>query len=248
MDDLSATARALKSKSDKNECNGFVEDYKPFILAHTARVLKKSYVDQSSDYFSQALAAFYEAIVKFDPEKGSFLNYARFIIEKRLISYLRTTLKESERLVEPYVYDEATGEEEDFYFRKKSLENYAYNEEAENLEAEIRELIKALGDFGGITLEEAYADCPKNNATRLQAREIINCILCDDGIVGHIVSKKYLPLKLIAQKYNIRYSKLKNMRRYVIACVIIALGDYPHLQEYMPIDKENYRNAFPEEA
>jgi RNA polymerase sigma factor len=73
--------------------NDFIKDYMPFIINTISKNTEK-YVDvKNSDELSIGMAAFFEAIQKYDIDKGNFLSFASLIIKNRVIDYIRKEYK-----------------------------------------------------------------------------------------------------------------------------------------------------------
>lgn len=75
-----------------------VEQYKPMIqkIIHSLHLYKN--IDE---FYQQALIALWEASMRFNPEKGTFVNYAYTYIRGRLLTELNKTQRDSKQNVYP---------------------------------------------------------------------------------------------------------------------------------------------------
>lgn len=74
------------------------EQYQPMIhkIVHSLHLYK-----DKEEYFQLGLIALWEASMRFDPNKGSFPNYAYTSIKGTLLTELRKTLKDAEKYIFP---------------------------------------------------------------------------------------------------------------------------------------------------
>jgi RNA polymerase sigma factor (sigma-70 family) len=76
-------------RTNTDNINGFVEEYKPFIAACAEKVAGRYLTYGSDDELSIAMIAFTEAIRTFDQSRGNFFSFSRNVIKRRLIDYYR---------------------------------------------------------------------------------------------------------------------------------------------------------------
>ena len=84
MDNISAMA--IASKKSEDSFYTFARDNHRFIIK-CACVTCRRLITESDDEWSIALVAFYEAVKKYDEEKGRFASYAKMVISSRLKDY-----------------------------------------------------------------------------------------------------------------------------------------------------------------
>ena len=80
------------AKENTEKADDLIRKYIPFIRAAAAKHMAGICTDQDDEY-SIAMMAFYEAIMGYKKEKGSFLNYADMLIRSRIIDYGRKELR-----------------------------------------------------------------------------------------------------------------------------------------------------------
>lgn len=198
----------------------FIVEYENFIFKSASKVLKK-YITKNDDEWSIALNGFYEAIKKYDKNKGSFFSFAELVIQRKLIDYYRTERKNNLEIK----YDQT---ESSIYLNKgedMDLErNLCWEIEA------ISEVIKSYG----FSFSDLVKVSPKTKKTKGYCEEIIKYLLLNPILIRHIHKSKQLPIKVIEKNVKIPLKIIERYRKYIIAVVEIFWGEYPHLQDYFP--------------
>jgi len=227
--ELHLIERINKSKSDLNQLNDLIADYKPYI-AKTVKEHVGHYVSYGEDdELSIGMLAFTEAVKSYDPTKGAFLSFAKRVICMRLIDYYRKQLKyekkikKSSRLSEDVVHD---------YADESSLKSYAEREENRSRKLEILLLKDELSQWG-ISFSSLIEHSPKHEKVRNQYLKIAQSIIKDPDLLGELNKSKRLPLRALQTKFLFNRKKIERGRIYIIACVIIINGDYNYIQEYL---------------
>ena len=148
------------AKTDVKEADELIRSYIPFIRSECSKFMKRI-CTESDDEFSVGMGAFYEAIMNFEKEKGSFISYASLTIRSRLIDYSR---KESKHSADISIYEESRDNQA---IIDKLPEDKDYFEESENRQAtreEIEELSEVMKAFG-ITFRDVADNSPKRSKT-----------------------------------------------------------------------------------
>jgi len=232
---LSINDFALCAANDEDTFEKLVKKYKPFICARIKSVTGLQFVTEHDDVFSIAMIAFYEAVKTYNVERGGFIGYASFVIRNRLIDNMRKNGQDLElvSLDSEEERDEINNDESPVIKQISQFE-YIVSCEQEAIKDEIDELSRQLGQWN-ITFENMEEDSPKHKRVRDDVWEIIKHIVNNEEICKTIINKKYLPTKEICKNTIISVKKIEKFRRYIVACVIIALGDYPILHSYLRI-------------
>ena len=143
--ELHLIERINKSKSDLDQLNDLITDYKPYI-AKTVKEHVGHYVSYGEDdELSVGMLAFTEAVKSYDSTKGAFLSFAKRVICMRLIDYYRKQLKyekqikKSSRISEDIVHD---------YVDEASLKSFLVREENTSRKLEILLFKDELSEWG----------------------------------------------------------------------------------------------------
>ncbi len=230
MQPIYINERVEKIKGDEGEINRFVEEYKPFIASCTEKVTGRYVRFGEDDELSIALMAFVEAIESFDSSKSNFLSFARNVISRRLIDYYRKEKKYVNVVSLNEYYNE--DKEEIDLGTAESIDRYSIEEINEYRRLEIAELKEELKKWD-ITFEELVESSPKHKKTRKMCSDITGYILSKPDIIKFIKQKKYIPFIEIEEALKIPRKKMERLRKYIIAVIIIATGDYMYIKDYI---------------
>lgn len=223
--------RVADIKNDESEINRFVEEYKPFIASCAGKMANRYMKYGQDDELSIAMIAFVEAIKSFDHTKGNFLSFSQNVIKRRLIDYYRKE-KNSDNIIS---LNEYYNENEEVDLSSgESMERYSAEKLSENRRLELEELKKELvkRDISFFDLAEVS---PKQNKTRNACKEIAGLILSRSDFLKLILEKGYLPVAEIEKVSKIPRKIIERSRKYIIAVVIIATGDYQYIRDYIDI-------------
>lgn len=222
--------KVMEIKSDKKKINDFIEDYKPFIIAYCNKSLKR-YIDTTNDdEYSIALMAFYEAIKGYNIDKGSFLSYSQRVIKLRLIDYYR---KNRKMLMEKVI--EYDGDNRDEFINNRSIENYKLEDVSYLRKLEIEDLTKELIKYN-ITFKDLVKASPKWKSTRIKYNKILNYIIKSEEVIGEIIKNNKLPIAIIEENVGVPRKTIERSRKYIISVIIILLGDYHYIKEYISLE------------
>ncbi|GKX31217.1 RNA polymerase sigma factor SigI [Vallitalea longa] len=225
--DKSLNETVLTAKENIYIRNALIEQYMPFI-ASTIQAKIGRYVEYGIDEeLSIGLLAFNEAIDKYDIEKGSFLSLAKIVIGRRLIDYQRKNNKVKEMVL----YNDDTNNEMEIV-NKKSIDLFNVNSENELRRLEINEFKEELFTWG-LDFAKLVKHSPKHKRTRRLYKKIVSEIVRDTQLMNYIHNNKRLPIKTIEDKMKVHRKKIERGRIYIIALIIIEIGDYKYLKEYL---------------
>lgn len=205
--------KVLVAKDNHNALNDLLSEYKPFIQKTVYDTCNR-YVEWGKDEeLSIGLLAFEEAIKRFDPNKGSFLNLARTIIKSRVIDYLRSENRHIHSDIEEH---------------KDSI----IIESTNPLADEIKDLQIYLTKY-----DISFYDLPDLSPVKRKLREELmytaKVIAMEQDLMVQILEKKQLPTMAAARKSGVSYKKLERNRVYIITMTLIWYLDLPLLQEYL---------------
>lgn len=221
---MTVEERVTSAKSDKALENDFIREYIPFIISCANKTLNK-FITQGDDEFSVAMFAFYEAMQKYEPDKGSYLSFARMIIKNRLTDYLRKEY----RVNKTVPFSALQSEDKDGNRAEFDVE-YVPNRDNDT-RYEIEELSYELREFG-ISFFDVAKNAPKTRKTEKSCMEVIKYIAETDGLAAFLKEKKYIPVKQIEDALGASRKIMERHRSYIIALVLAAAGDYEILRGY----------------
>ena len=208
--------KKLNKKPHSRELNEFIKEFKPFIVSQASNVLKRYVYIEDDEGYEHALIAFYDAIVSYDFDKGSFIAYSKKIIHNKLINYLKKENNNKIVLIE-----------------NDNLEIVSdTSQEQIQLINEIEEFEKELNKYG-LNIEILEEKSPKHKDTREVAKEVAIRISCDKEIVDLFISKNKLPITKISRKYGISRKVLYKSKEYITSIVIILNKNFIYLKNWI---------------
>jgi RNA polymerase sigma factor len=225
-------AKIENIRKDADELNRFVEEYKPFIAACSEKVAGRYMTYGHDDELSIAMIAFVEAINSFNQSKGNFFSFSRNVIKRRLIDYYRSEQRHSKVIsLNMYMDDQ---EEEFDLSTGDSVRVYSEQKLAELRRLELKELGSELADWK-ISFSDLAGASPRHEKTKKQCSDIAGLILSRPEMLQQIMSKKYLPVAEIEKAMKVPRKLIDRFRKYIITVVIIAVGDYEYIRDYIKL-------------
>lgn len=225
-------ARVAAIKNNEEEINRFVEEYKPFIASCTEKLTGRYVRYGEDDELSIAMMGFVEAIKAFDGSRGNFLSFSQSVIKRRLIDYYRKEKRHS-NVISLNTYMGEENEEFDLS-SGESLEQYDKDRLGEYRRLELEQLGRELAEYE-ITFFELASVSPKQDRTHRICGEIAGFLLSRPDLIQRIKEKKYLPVAEIVNALKLPRKIVERSRKYIIAVVIIASGDYQYISDYVNI-------------
>ncbi len=217
MNTLDEKVVELRSNKDEKGISDLIEQYKPYIIRIVSNT-KRSYVEIDNDEeLSIGLMAFYEAIERYEPDKGKFLSYAAIVIESRVKSYILNEKKHYHQNIESI---------EEPASQKMSIE------EKYEIVNEIEVFERTLGLFK-ITLDQLTDQAPKHIDTRKNAVDISVKTSHEKDLIQFFYSKFRLPITKIAERFLVSIKVIKGSKSFIIACIIILTKNLEALKEWL---------------
>jgi len=223
--------RAVLARRDQDALASLIDDYRPFILSVASRTCHRSIDTDNDEEYSVALLAFYEAVRIFDPERGSFLNLARQVIQKRLVDFFRR----EHRHLQTLSYDEAGDDDDEFHADLTApAAQAAFDRMMQAMErrAEVQRLRTDL-EPRGIRFQDLSSSSPKALKTRRVCARAIRAILGTPALVRRVLETNHLPVSELDRRYGIPPKILERHRKYIVAAIVVLSGDYPYVAEYL---------------
>lgn len=219
-------------RDNTDEINRFVEEYKPFIASCAEKISGRYLNYGSDDELSIAMMAFVEAIRSFDQSKGNFFSFSRNVIKRRLIDYYRREAR-LKNVISLNIHME--GQDEDFDLSVgKAVQMYSDRQLAEQRRVELEELGSELSAWN-ITYSDLAGSSPRHERTRKQCRELAALILSKPDLLQVVLEKKYLPVAQLERNSKIPRKMIERFRKYIIAVIVIATGDYEYIRDYIKL-------------
>lgn len=221
----------LLAVMDKNELNRMISEYLPFI--------KKQLVGfqgsplEYDDMLSVAMLAFAGAVTQYQPGRGSFLAFAGQNIKNRVIDEIRKQKKYRSKLIS------ISQEEEDSKTPETilSIELYDKEQERNNLNMEIEQYSSELLNYG-ISFSDLVKLSPKHAKARVQCINIANGVISNQAMRIQFLQIHKLPQQELAATFQLSVKTIEKHRRYIVALIILLLGDYTYLQTFLPNRQE----------
>ncbi len=225
--------RLERIKSQKEEIDFFVEEYKPFIASCVQKATGRYVRYGEDDELSIGLMAFVEAVKSHNTEKGNFLSFAQNVIKRRLIDYYRKEKKHGREVSLNEYYNEDENEVD--LSVQESLKLYSVGEISEFRKLELDELKKELKNWD-IDFFQLAESSPKHDSTKKLYSSMMKFLMSRADLIEQIRKKKYLPVAEMEKCTGIPRKKIDRARKYIIAVVIINTGDYQYIRDYLEFD------------
>ncbi len=222
--------RVEKAKNNLDEINKLIEEYKPFIASTIQKRTGRFLEYGRDDELTIGMLAFKEAIDSFDKSKGRFLNFAKHVINLRMIDYYRKTKKEGS-IISLELINQQDDENIIDIGAVRALEEYEKEKENEARKLEILQYKNELSNWQ-IEFSDLVKISPKQEKLRRLYKDVARLIIDNKELLDILVDKKRLPIKEIEKLTGIHRKKLERGRTYIISLVIVMEGDYPYLKEY----------------
>lgn len=222
--------KAVNVKNNHLNISEFIEEYKPFIAACASGVVKRFLFFGEDDELSIALSAFYEAVMVYEKNKGHFLSFAKGVIQRRLIDYLR---KQKKQQLQTYHIDEVS-EEWQGIESEISMGHYAIEKHEESLRDEIAALEKQLTAYG-IAFSQLMENCPKHAKLVEDMKQAAAMLVQDRFLYEKFKENMRLPIKELAEITRIPQKKIERFRKYIIVVSVILDGDFEYLKDYVRV-------------
>ncbi|WP_136479592.1 RNA polymerase sigma-I factor [Acetivibrio thermocellus] len=227
--DTGSTALVLKKiqSGDTKLKEEFIKDNVPYIIRTISNILGIVVDDRNSEEFSIGLAAFNEAIDRYDADKnGNFYTYSFVVIKSRLYDFIRRNRKHNNVLPFSYI-EESTRVDERLLMSDASgqFEKIEVRQELVSFE-------KSLKEFG-ISLKDLVLSSPKHKDSRLLLIKIARIIADDDNMFRKLVEKKYIPMKEVLSRIKVNHKTIQRNRKFIIAVSLILRSNLYDLKEYV---------------
>jgi len=223
-------SRVTAAKSSEKDIEKLIDEFRSFLQGRVNKYSLKYDIYRRDELFGIAMYAFYEAIKNYDPLKGHFIPFANRVVCERLIDHIRSVYRNEANTISLEEADQAPNSSamlDEVAIRQ--FENYRRQE---MLLYEIEQLKTELAGWG-ITLESLVEKSPKHKKLKNLYKTVVKQIFQDPDIIQTIQIKRYFPVKAISELCKIPQKKIERARTYLIASIIIKMGDYELLLDYV---------------
>jgi len=224
--------RVVAARHSESETEQLIAEFKPFLNSRVARHSSASDWEQREELFSVSMMAFYEAIQKYDEEKGHFFPFAKRVVHARIIDSIRKNYKPGEQTVSLESEDDEQITTESSAVNEVSLRFYEAQRRQETIAEEIEQFKTELASWG-ITLDTLSKQSPKHHKVLETYRAAVSKILQSSDIIQTIQIKRYFPVKAAAELTGLPLKNVERARSFILASLIIKLGDFDYLSEYV---------------
>ncbi len=215
--------RVIAAKNDGGELEALLRDYLPFIRKQLGNLAGLGL--EFDDMMSVAMVIFTNCVKQYEEGRGSFLTFTQISIKNRILDESR---KEHRRGAKVVTLD-AGGLLADGV----SFQNYSKEMERVALADEIDSLSTDLKLFG-IDFEELARICPKQERARRLCIRLAHAVVNDDVMKDELLNRKRLALSRLAGDFDISPKTVEKHRKYIVALVLLLMGDYPHIRAFLP--------------
>ncbi len=203
-------------KIEINNLDNLIQHHKAFLIRTISNFTGKYVSIENDEAYSIGLAAFAEAVERYEETRGSFLSFARLVIESRLKNNLRKVEKISTVSLEALQESgmDFADEEQDDSQEQLHEEILLYREE----------LLKF-----GLTLEKLADVSPKHHDTRKTAVQTAEKASHDEPTVQETYQKKKLPIRRVARVAGVTEKIVKGSKQFILATMLIFIKKFPRL-------------------
>lgn len=220
------------ARSNREEMDRLISEYLPFIKKQVQSFIYKSIDNQEyDDMLSIGMFAFVNSVRQFEPERGSFLSFASLNIRSRLIDEFRRNKQGFSNVVQLFADD--TEETVKSAEESASIMQYSKERERETLSEEIG-LLQADLSRVGIDFSELPKICPKQNRSRKQCIDLARAVVGNERLKEDFIRTWRLPQAALAEQFRISVKTIEKHRRYIVAIIVMLLGDYPCIRAFLP--------------
>lgn len=193
----------------------FVRDYKPFILSTVSEKLGRYVSSENEDAFSIGLSAFCEAIEKFKISRGHFLGFAKVVINRRLINYL----KKEQRF-----------HHEDI--QEHQIKDHINLEDQIILKNEIQAFENELFKFN-LKFEDLIESKPKHYDTLERSKKVGIQTSRESDLVDHLYVKKRLPVTEMCRRFMMTRKIIYGSKNYIISIIVVFFKKFDLIKKWI---------------
>lgn len=220
----------LAQQGDEHVLSDLLLAYQPFIAKSVSEVCKRYIDPKRDDEYSIGLAAFNEAIMNYAPERGTFFSFAKLVVKRKTIDYIRANQRHRQTVSFDETFDEEQMENPVEIGVVKEL--YSEEQHAERRRDEINMFQERLQEYK-LSLKELVKVSPKHRDARESAIGVARILYEDPNLRQHVQNKHKLPIKELLNYVTVSKKTLERNRRYILAIFIVLDSEFLYLKEYL---------------
>ena len=224
--------RAVAANQSEEIAKVLIEEFLPFLRARVARYSMRFDEHIRDDILSSAMLALYEAIQKYDIDKGHFFPFADRVVCARIIDQIRIINRQEGNTVPLHDVSDNEQSAQSSAINVISIRNYDEERRRSRLAEEIEQFTSEIATWG-ITMANLVKNSPKHKELRKTYKKVVADIIRSPDIIQTINVKRYFPVKSIAKLTGLPQKKLERARTYIVAAIVIKTGDYELLSTYI---------------
>lgn len=210
---------ALIRSGDNQAREELISAHVSFVVRVAIKVCGRMVERERDDEISIGLAAFNEAIDRYDENRGvPFPAFARLIIKSRITDFLRKQHRHITR--SGGSLDDSDGQGLPAIEASLAWDRYLDQEAAREREEEIAEYRKIIGELG-ISFSDLVKSSPKHRDTRATMLGIARKLAGDRDLFDQLMASGRLPVLAMTQRYGASAKTIERGRKYIIATAVI---------------------------
>lgn len=214
------------AQGNREERSRLLAEYLPFLRKQIAGFAGKGL--DYEDLQSIAMLVFVNCIRQYHKDRGTFLAFASTCIKHRLVDELR-----KQQIYRSRLSPDSLEKDGQIQLDTKAVSIYNQNQEHESLKEEILQLSDSLTSYG-ISWADLSKNCPKQKRSRLQCSYLAHLVVGKPEWKEEFLAGKRLPRAELARVAGVSEKTIEKYRKYIVALVVILLGDYPGIEAFLP--------------
>ncbi|MCI0182025.1 MAG: RNA polymerase sigma-I factor [Acidibacillus sp.] len=222
---------ALAAAGRRDAREQLLHSYLPFVERVASTTCGRA-IARTDDEFQIALLALDEAISSYVTERGAFIRFAETVMRRRLIDSFRANQRRRELPFTAFDETDEEGNVQNSVEVATALHAHQHQEEAAIRADEIKRYSDEL-ELYGIHFMDLTENSPKHADAREHALEAARVVAFDETLRAYFLKTKSLPLKQLAPQVAVSRKTLERQRQYIIAAIVLLLGDYELLHSFV---------------
>ncbi|MFZ5631364.1 MAG: RNA polymerase sigma-I factor [Bacillota bacterium] len=210
---------ALIRSGDSLAREDLILAHRSFVARVARKVCGRNLDWDRDDELSIGLAAFNEAIDRFDESRGvPFPAFARLIIKSRITDFLRKQSRHD--MHSGGTLDGGDGQNFSVIEASQAWGRHLDREAAREREEEITEYKKIIGEFG-ISFRDLVKSSPKHRDARANLLRVARELAGDLELFNILMTTRRLPVAALSLRLGVSAKTIERGRKYIIATSLI---------------------------
>jgi RNA polymerase sigma factor len=208
---------AVAAADSKTAREDFIRHQEQLILKTASRASFR-YITKSDDEWSVALAAFSDAIDRYDLSRGDFLPFAQMLMKRALIDYHRSEASYlTEISTSPFVLEGIDDAEDESALNRSvylAIADQSRVAADRSLQDEILAANENLQRYGFRFFD--LTECsPQQEKTKQECAKAIRYVLSQPDLLHELEKSKKLPIRALARGSGVLKKTLDRYRKYI---------------------------------